>query len=434
MKSGYPVRMGLPNTCMLPELFAVLAGTSTVPHPTLLQPPPLVQPLPPPTPEARGHLTQTLSEHLDSEHFCVTWETEDTTEDVAARTLEALELAWDAMVERDGWDAPLSSENWLLSTMLDPSLDGTGFTGQYTDNATAVVYPYIWINPLYEDMPEFFRSLAAHEFNHALQWRKRPYANGWEEPWYWEASAEWGAELALPEANAYALQSYYYAEHPEYRYSSMQDYHQYGMFLVNAFLEEYRTGSGGMHQVWLLGEQHPEKTWDKLITEISGDTLDTFWPELTTSIAHNTLEESELYEQPVRAGILGDGEGGTLDFLGTHYWKVQTDTWIESFGRVVLGSPMGTGTQVQVSEGDWLTVTGLSNQPTDYTLWFTEPPDSGDFDTGGESPALGCGCSSVSPYQGFGWGGLLLATLLQRRKRSKPTADGTDFSPTGLSC
>ncbi len=426
--------MGLPNACMLPELFAVLAGTTTPSHSGMVETPALVRPLPPPTPDARGHLTQTLSQHLDSEHFCVTWESDDSTEEVAARTLDALEQAWSGMVERDGWASPLSSDHWLLSTMLDPTLDGTGFTGQYTDNATGIIYPYIWLNPLYEDMTEFYQSLAAHEFNHALQWRKRPYANGWEEAWYWEASAEWGAELALPEANAYAIQSYYYAEHPEYRYSSMDDYHQYGMFLVNAFLEQYRTGSGGMHEVWKLGEQHPEKTWEKLITEVSGDTIDTFWPEMTTSIAHNTLEESELYEQPVRAGILADGEGGSLDFLGTHYWKAQTDIWVESSGHVVLGSPMGVGTVVEVQAGDWLTVSGLVNELTPYTLWFTEPVDSGGFDTGREEPALGCGCSSAPPMKTFGWGVLLFATLLQRRKCSLQRADDGDYAHPDLSC
>ena len=411
----------------------MLAGVATGSHPGMTAPPPLIQPLPVPPPNSRGHLTQPLSEHVDSEHFCVTWEPEDTTEEVALRTLEALEQAWSILVERDGWDPPLSSDNWLLSTMLDPSLDGTGFTGQYTDQGTGVVYPYIWINPEYEDLTNFFESLAAHEFNHALQWRKRPYINGWEEAWYWEASAEWGAELALPENNAYAVQAYYYAQHPEYRYSSTLDYHQYGMFLVNAFLEEYRTGPGGMHQVWELGEDYPEKTWEKLITEIAGEPLDTFWPSLTSSIAHNDLEESHLYEQPVQAGRLEDGVGDSLDFLGTHYWKVPTDTWVESTGEVVLGSLSGTGNPIKVQSGSWLTVSGLADGPTPYSLWFSEPVDTGGVDTGEESPAVGCACTSAPNTKTLGWGILLITSLLQRRKHPLLGAQRKNPAPPDIS-
>ncbi len=413
------------TSCLLPELLAVLAGTALPSHPEMVRPAAVEEPVPPPLPVQRDHLIGTFDEHLDSEHFCVTWKDGEATDALAQTALDAMETAWDVLVEQGGWEAPESSDAWLLAVYLDPTITGSGFTGRYETETGGITYPYIWLNPGYADQPDFFQSVAAHEFNHALQWKARPYSEEPEEAWFWEASAEWGAELSLPDLDAYGWQSYWYAQRPEVRYSSMEEYHPYGMFPVIAFLEEFRGGPGSMKETWLLGEAAPLATWDGLLAEVAGEPAADLWAAWTSAFAEAAFSDSDVYERPVSMGRLEEGASGELEYLGTHYYRVQEDGWVASDGEIHLGSPWGTGNQVEVRDGDWLTVTGTNNVLAEYSLFLAEAPmDTGD-NTGlsDEEPKLGCACGSRPPSPTGGW--LLLAASLcaaGRRSTARPVS------------
>ena len=394
------------TSCLLPELLAVLAGTALPSHPGMVRPAAMDQPVPPPLPGTREHLVGTLEDHRDSEHFCVTWQSGDATQSTAQNALEA---AWDVLVDEEGWQAPDSSDDWLLGVYLDPTINASGFTGRYTTETGGIDYAYIWLNPLYADQTDFFRHVAAHEFNHALHWALRPYANAPEDAWYWEASAEWGAELALPSLDVYGWQSYWYVQSPEVRYSSMEEYHQYGMFPVNAFLEEFREGPGSMKATWLLGEASPMATWDGLLGEAAGEPAADLWAAWTSAYAEEAFSDSDVYERPASMGPLEEGVSGELAYLGTHYYRVREDGWVSPEGEVILGSPWGVGELVEARDGEWLTVTGTNDGIAGYSLFLVEEPmDTGD--TGLDKPALGCACGSSPSSPAEGW--LLLAAGL----------------------
>ena len=408
------------TSCLLPELLAVLAGTALPSHPGMVRPAAMDQPVPPPLPGTREHLIGTFDDHLDSEHFCVTWQTGDATQAMAQTALNALETSWEALVDARGWGAPESSDDWLLAVYLDPTINASGFTGRYVTETGGIAHPYIWLNPLYADQTDFFRSVAAHEFNHALQWRLRPYAEAPEDAWYWEASAEWGAELALPNLDVYGWQSYWYAQRPDVRYSSMEEFHQYGMFPVNAFLEEFREGPGSMKDTWLLGEASPLATWDGLLGEAAGEPAADLWAAWTSAFAEAAFSDSDVYERPASMGRLDDGASGELAYLGTHYYRVREDGWVAPDGEVILGSPWGVGERVEVWDGEWLTVTGTNDVLAGYSLFLVdEPLDTGD--TGGpglDKPKLGCACGS-SPFSPAGGWLLLAAGLCAAGRRSE---------------
>jgi hypothetical protein len=415
--------MPMATACLLPELLAVLAGNALPSHPGMVRPAALDQPVPPPLPESRDHLVGTFDNHLDSEHFCVTWQNGEATQAIAQTSLNALEAAWEALVGQRGWEAPESSEDWLLSVYLDPTLDASGFTGRYVTETGGIAYPYIWLNPQYADQTDFFRSVTAHEFNHALQWRLRPRANAPEDAWYWEASAEWGAELALPNLDVYGWQSYWYAQRPEVRYSSMEEYHQYGMFPVNAFLEEFREGPGSMKATWLLGEASPRATWDGLLGEAAGEPAADLWAAWTSAFAEASFSDSDVYERPASMGRLEEGVSGELAYLGTHYYRVRDDGWVAPDGEVILGSPWGTGGRVEVRDGEWLTVTGTNDGFAGYTLFLVEDPfDTGDPNGPGmDEPKLGCACGS-SPFSPVtGWLLFTAALCVAGRRSERPS-------------
>ena len=410
----YPTGVNPVGACLLPQLFSALQGEMPPIHPHMLEAPAeITLAFPSPPGPGKEHIGAGYENILDTQNFSITWWEGAATDAIAQIAGEALEGAWDAMVATREWPQPPSSEDYLVWVILDPTLSGTGYTTVYTLQGGGL-YTVIYVNPDTASDETFFRSLCAHEFNHAIQWGLRGWNGQGDEPWYWEASAEWGAELSLPELNAYAEQSWYYALHPEYRYSSTWDYHQYGMFLVNAFLEEHLTGEGGMLDAWLLGEEEPALFWDEILALSSGLSISEFWAAFSAVVGDENLREFDLYYAPKQAGTLVDGHQDILGYLGTHYLEVLEDQQVQVSGEAVLGSPEGWGDTVWVRSGQTLTVTGIGAVASEYQLvvspWLDEDTSSQ------ESAFLGaCACRSTRGQSTLGPWLLLLVALIRRR-------------------
>lgn len=357
---------------------------------------------------------QRMQNHVDSENFTVAWNGDDASEAAAQLVSDAMEEAWAVLIEQHGWRAPVSSDDFLLWVVLDPSLSGTGLTVPYESEDFPGGYPVVFIHPQWASNPAFFRSLSAHEFHHAVQFALRDYYGGDEESWYWEASAEWAAELALPDANAYAAQSAYYAQAPELRYSSTAGYHPYGMFLLNAYIEEHLTGANGMRDVWELGSERGSAAWDLVLAEALGQSAEQVWAGFTGVVGAEDLREFGAYESPVRQGLAEPGASGVLAYLGTHYYRVDDDQALEVTGDVVLSAPGRQGQQLEVFAGETLAVTGLSQDRASYTLARWETEDSA-VDTGGGGDKSGtCGATA-----GGAWWLALLLGLTRRRATTR---------------
>lgn len=410
--------------CLTDDLISAYNGGPAfhLPEP----PPALYAAAPPPPPGAKGVYGGRMDNHVDSANFTVAWADGDATTSAANAASEALEAAWQALVEEQGWAPPVSSDDYFVWVILDPSLSGTGLTYELSTADFPDGYPVILLNPSYASNTRFWQSLAAHELNHALQYARRDYMSGREEPWYWEASAEWGAELALPDVNMYATSSVYYADATDLRYSSMEGYHQYGMFPLNAFVEEFLAGDGAMLEVWERSESLPDARWDEVLSDTLGLDALTLFARFSAAYAAGELRESKLYEEP--AGITSfDGAelSGVVNYLGSDVLEASRGLWVEvGEGDVLLGGPSGVGELIWVEAGERFTVTGAGDG-LPYTLV------EGEGDTGiddGERPGGGKGggttCGLAAPRDGLGWLGLLGLVALRRARRSKDSVNG----------
>ena len=352
----------------------------------------------------RGTYGQPWLDHtLETEHFAITWAEGQGSERAATKAGEALEAAWVELVDAQGWTPPVSSDDYLLWAILDPTLGGTGLTTEYTTSDFPQGYPVIYLNPDNSNNPTFWTHLSAHEFAHALQYAERDdYSGAGSEAWYWEASAEWQVEQALPEVDDYARQTEYYASQPWYRFDSMDGWHQYGMVALNAWLEE-QWGPTGLQELW--ADSGDGADWVELIEAHSGLDEAEVWGGFTAAYAAEALRESPLYTPVLVDGDLVDGQSGAVARLGTDYFAATEETAVRASGQVVLSGPWGLGEVINVAPGELVGVPGLSESPAAYTLSFEaliQPGDSGD--SGLDSAPLdseepgprGCGCASSS--------------------------------------
>ncbi|MCB9766368.1 MAG: hypothetical protein H6739_41720 [Alphaproteobacteria bacterium] len=419
--------------CLLVPALAALRGEAPAPHPVVLQAPANLDGVGRPgPPDVKGVYGGRLDNHVDSVNFTVAWENGEGDRAAAELASAALEDAWNALIVDQGWTPPVSSDDYWLWVILDPSLNGTGLTVPYTSTDYPQGYPVIFLNPDYASYTDFFRSLAAHEFMHAIQFATRDYYQGDEETWYWEASAEWGAELALPSVDAYGAQSGYYSSQPELRYSSTVNFHQYGMFVLNAWIDEHSGTT--MQDVWTEAEGRDGEDWDVILADATGQGVDDIWGGFTQAMATGDLREFRLYDSPNRIGGLTDGASGSLAYLATDYYLVNDDTGVRVSGDAVLASRGGVGEAVNVYAGQTLAVTGLDpSSPASYTLTFedfvADPDDTGltDDTGGGTGPFKDVGGTlcGVSPGSGgAAWLALLGLLGLRRRRvtgtRSRP--------------
>ncbi|MES2643825.1 MAG: DUF6055 domain-containing protein [Myxococcota bacterium] len=419
--------------CATPAVLHALAGRAPAPFPEVLVAPPGLgvrrSGSAPPGPGKQVYGTP-FTRHLDTANFTINWESGAATDAAAQAAADALEGAWTVFLDEEGWAPPVSSDTYLVWVVLDPSLGGsTGYTTEYVTDEFPEGYPVIYLNPDYAGDAPFWGALAAHEFMHTLQYRVREWqGTDPSESWYWEASATWASELADPDRDGHQYTSAWYADQPGLRYDSQVGFHQYGMFVLNAWLDEW-VGTNGMREVWSLGEERQDDTWDTLLAEIGDVSADELWAGFAGAYGNEQLAESDLYTRAAVVGVLEHGASGMLPRLGTAYYRVDADATVQAEGPVVLAGADGAGPVVHVAAGDRLAVTG-SEDGAAYTLRVTDPDADTDTDTDidedgdtalvddndAEDPRGGCGCHG-SAGAGSGALGLLALGLLGARRR-----------------
>ncbi len=414
--------------CMLPAVMA--AGMSTPAQLGLLAPGPRVGMVPPSA--VKLVYGTPLAHRLDTKNFSIQWVSASMSVSTARRVGEYMEEAWLALVWGEGWMAPTSSDAYLLTVILDPSLGGTGLTLIVEDEAYPRGVPLMYIHPEWDNAPAFLTSLCAHEFSHALQFGHRDwYSGGGTESWYWEASAEWHAEQAQPSANTYAWSAQYYAAAPQADHYSLAGYHQYGMFLLNAYLDEYRIGSDGFRDIW---QENQDLDWTEEIAGAVGDEPAAIWAGFGAAYISESLRESHLYTLPVTV----DGTTALEGWLGSHYIPlgavsgeitldggvgavVRGEQWVVFEGRAEIPSAEGEA---------WLVVVNPDPSPLrySYSLGPESDPDTGETERPGPVQELGslsdlaglkgrgCGCATGTTGR-VGW--YLMPMLLWRRRAAR---------------
>lgn len=283
--------------CLLPALFLALSGKGPLPYPYTQS-----LPVEPRKANGDGVCGTSLEQHLETEHFTLQLKNGPVEEERIIAIATVLEEGWENLVFRDGWTPPSYSKECKLWIFLDTSLNGSGITFLVKEGEQS--YPVSYLNPtLYlEDDPDFILSVAVHEFGHMLQYEVED-SLGDDRMWYWEASAEWMAELGAPELDTYAESTWAYARRPELAYNSNSNQHPYGMFLLNAWMDQ-EVDHDAMREAWNSAREYPEEGWDLRLARVAGQDFGTMMQSFTGSYEAGTLRESSLYEKASRYASL----------------------------------------------------------------------------------------------------------------------------------
>jgi MYXO-CTERM domain-containing protein len=182
-----------------------------------------------------------------SEHFALKWGSDaDPSRDQITGTLDALEDAWEIAIEEMAFERPGFTNEYRINVYIGNSGgDAPEIPGNYGAYVTVDRdgYAYVVVNPYtmqYFDYPGY-ESLAwavlEHEFHHVVQFGASAYYTA-EGDWYWEASAEWFADHAVPEAGQAAQNAVQFLMLPELPL----DYFQPGDLSTLASIHQYSSG------------------------------------------------------------------------------------------------------------------------------------------------------------------------------------------------
>jgi hypothetical protein len=416
------------------EVFEVLEGREAPFAEHVLVPPPQLSGRPGPKPPGsdKAIYGERMDNHLDSANFTIAWADGQATRGDAEDTAAGMEAAWQALVEEQGWTQPISSDRYLLWVILESDVDYAGYTTYYWTDDYPDRYPAIYLNTDYAQHEDWWQSACAHELAHALQQAIRE-RSGRYESWYWEASAVWMEELARPELDQYGWVSEYYVEEAHRRYDSTTNSHEYGMFLLNAYIEEHLTGAGGLLSIWQHASEHQGDDWAEVLEGALGLPPAELWAGFVNATIAGDLAESRLYSDVEHDGDLYDGLEGCVAVLGTEYYRMPRDGTVTVEARdegeeFYIAGPEGWGTTLALSRGDIVGVLTPVEPSAGYFLWVEfeeEPVDTGDWEESEDwYGSGGCGCAAGSGSQGLGWWLWMVSSVMVGRVRRTSDAEG----------
>jgi hypothetical protein len=102
---------------------------------------------------------------LDGEYFSVQWDDGVTSESKAEDFLEVLEYSYEKEVDELGWQTPTKMSQYLMLALIQSGGSGA-YTTAFTSGSCSSM-PYIVAGSSSFSSGNWYRSMAAHEFNHA---------------------------------------------------------------------------------------------------------------------------------------------------------------------------------------------------------------------------------------------------------------------------
>ncbi len=425
-------------------------------------------------PPARDSCWSWSDNRLVGDHFVVEWD-DGVDEDDAARFLEDLEYSWEIEVDERDWDAPDGSDNYLLVAYIQNERTGGAYTTIKSCGGDYI--PYIVSGKDSWDDVKWGATMAAHEFNHAIQFGYS-YA---PEFWWWEATATWVEDYVYPDTNDWSDYVWGYSANPYIAIgaSDQQDqeifWHMYGMAIWAFYLDDYQGGHDTVQQTWEDargdGGQYTRGAedmvddlgldWETLYNDFTARNAvmdyvqQKYFPEVDL---HDTVKalpddgKSSNSDTPQGYGQNyikfndGMGEGDlVVSFVGSDKteWSVQlVESKDDVVNRVVTARTEDGVAEVTLTgygaEEVYLVVSPLTARDDDFDYaWSAElveaevPDDTGTNggdDTGGDgsddpgpveiSGPVACGCASTEPGMAVAGGAAIAAIFAGKRRRS----------------
>jgi MYXO-CTERM domain-containing protein len=220
--------------------------------------------------------------HLLGDHFVVEWDS-SSVERYAEGFLEALEYAWDKEVDEFGWNPAASTPDYPILAYI---YDYDSYAGAYTSVEQCSGYGYVPYIVAYSgsfSWDTWADDMAAHEFNHALQFSTSLAP----EFWFWESTATWIEDDVYPSHNTWSEYVGAYTESPwiAQNASSQDDYeifyHMYGMAIFNFYLDEYAGGHVTIRDMWKWAGDHARSYSDEPVWNLA-EALGFDWDEIMT--------------------------------------------------------------------------------------------------------------------------------------------------------
>lgn len=285
----------------------------------------------PPAPDGTC-VGNTGANSLAGDHFVVYWD--GATETQAQSLLDALEESWDVLIDDLGWKPPVGTPGLKLRFQIADS----NYAGAYTtiDYCSGVGYvPYMVTGRGSFNAGTWYKTMAAHEFNHASQWGYG-YAH---EFYWWEATATWVEEYVYPTYNDWAQNYVYYSFYPHISLNASDQNdqeifgHMYAMGIWATYLDEYVGGHDFVMGTWeeAQGENGQYDYWMPDVLDDMGEDFDTHWQGFMAATAFMDFEEYSAYyeiQETERAGSLpadGDEPRDAAWSLGVNYVEFDED-------------------------------------------------------------------------------------------------------------
>lgn len=192
--------------------------------------------------------------YVEGEHFSVEWDGNTIDEETAEQFLSALEYSWGIEVDELGWTGPTgASNNQILVYVADGGSAGAYTSVTQCSRGGISYMPYIVAYEGSFRAGSWYKTMAAHEFNHASQF----YYGGTHEFYFWEATATWVEEYVYESHNDWADSiAYGYSQQPHIAMNaSDQDdaqifWHMYAMAVWNFYLDEHVGGHDLVLEIW----------------------------------------------------------------------------------------------------------------------------------------------------------------------------------------
>jgi hypothetical protein len=262
--------------------------------------PPSPAPVSPPSSSCFG---QQGTYQLTGEHFVVEWSS-SSAEPWSEYFLEWLEYAYQAEVEEQGWNKPVGVDSYPILAFISTG----GYAGAYTsvDYCSGIGYvPYIVAYTAAFGssgyMMEWAQDMAAHEFNHALQF-STAYT---PDEFFWEATATYMEDNVYPDHNGWAEYVAGYTSAPwiGLNAASQSDadmfYHMYGMSILGFLVDDHFAGPNAMRDMWSYagtwrGDYYGLPFWDMARYGLGYD-WDDVYGEFMAAVTVNDFQDSVYF-------------------------------------------------------------------------------------------------------------------------------------------
>ncbi len=202
-----------------------------------------------PAPPARDSCWSNHDNRVVGEHFVVEYEDGVSVAD-ANTFLADLEYSWSVEVDELGWRPPNGSDDYLILAEIKNERTSGAYT--WFERCDGIDIPYFSTGEDSWDDPDWGATMAAHEFNHAIQ-----MGYGWSnEFWWWEATATWVEDYVYPDTEywSYYVQGYTSNPHIALAASNQQDqdifWHMYGMSILAFHLDDHFGGHDTVLGTW----------------------------------------------------------------------------------------------------------------------------------------------------------------------------------------